>query len=127
MPTILGPEPTVFALVMLLLAMFGSFVPGITFNMAAAKIPTSLLGQLITLETFFGILFGQLVQKAWPSTLLSLGLGSFLFGVIVSLYIFSTPLSSEQLESRQTGVKRSLVEYRTNQATSQVPSRESRG
>lgn len=94
MPSLLGPEPFVFILVMLLLAVFGSFIPGVTFNMAAARIPTSLLGQLITLETFFGIVFGQIIQKAWPSPLLSLGLSFFLFGVIVSLYIFSRPVSS---------------------------------
>lgn len=94
MPTLLGSQPVLFTFVMFLMAMFGSFVPGITFNLAAARIPTSLLGQLITLETFFGIVFGQIVQRAWPSTLLSVGLGFFLFGVIVSLYIFSRPVLS---------------------------------
>lgn len=89
MPTLLGSQPVLFTIVMFLMAMFGSFVPGITFNMAAARIPTSLLGQLITLETFFGIVFGQIVQRAWPSALLSVGLGFFLVGVIASLYIFS--------------------------------------
>ncbi len=96
MPTLLGPQPAVFSLVMILLGLFGSFVPGITFNMASARIPTSLLGQLITLETFFGIVFGQLVQKTWPSALLSTGLGFFLVGVVVSLYLFSKQAPTKQ-------------------------------
>lgn len=102
MPNLLGPQPELFTIVMFLLAMFGSFLPGITFNMAAARIPTSLLGQLITLETFFGIVFGQLVQRAWPSGLLSTGLGFFLVGVIASLYIFSKPQGSVRLDSKKS-------------------------
>ena len=87
--SLLGAMPERFVLVMVCVGLFGSFLPGITYNMAASRIPTSLLGQLLVLETLFGVTTGQIVAWEVPGPLTLAGLACFLLGVVVSVRTFS--------------------------------------
>jgi len=89
MPGLLGAAPLRFVFVMLVVSVLCSFVPGILYNMAAARIPTSLLGQLLVMETVFGIIAGQVVMLEVPSLPLTAGIVMFLFGVTYALNVFA--------------------------------------
>ena len=58
------------------------------FNAGSARLPTSLVGQLLVFETIFAIVYGQIEKAQWPSAALTLGLILLLGSIIYTLRLY---------------------------------------
>ncbi len=74
-------SPALFAAVTLVLGVGGSWLATICFNRASSLLPMSLVGQLIVLETLFGIAYACLYRNTLPPAPQALGMALVLAGL----------------------------------------------
>lgn len=63
-----------------------SWVGSYLWNRASGKLPISIAGAFIILETLFGLVFVYLVEQTFPSTLELLGIASMLGGILSAYF-----------------------------------------
>jgi drug/metabolite transporter (DMT)-like permease len=78
-----------FLLGCFILGTFCSWLGTFLWNKATLYLPVSLAGQLTIFETIFGVIFFYTLEKAIPPLVECLGMGLFLFAVILGIKRFS--------------------------------------
>jgi drug/metabolite transporter (DMT)-like permease len=84
----LGPRPSVFVGLMLLLGLCASWLGTMLWNQASQRLPTSLAGQLIVFETLSALLYAFVWRGALPSAPVIGGALLLCAGVMLGLRAF---------------------------------------
>lgn len=84
-PLPFGPRPLVFVTLMLVIAVFCSWVGALCWNIASQKLPTVILGPLIVFETLAGLLYTFLLRQSLPPLLTLSGILLLVSGVICAV------------------------------------------
>jgi drug/metabolite transporter (DMT)-like permease len=82
-------------------AIFITLGGALSWTIASQRLPVVLAAQMITLEPTFGVIFGLLLHRRWPSWLEVVGVAILLAGVALAIRIFYAP------RSRFPGITRS--------------------
>jgi drug/metabolite transporter (DMT)-like permease len=88
----LGPEPLRFVVLMLVIALFASWLGTLCWNEASQRLPPALAGQLIVFETLAALAYAFVLRGHWPGWLTGLGVLLLVAGVVVALRV--RPVSS---------------------------------
>lgn len=86
--SLLGPTPWRFIAVMLVGGIVSSWGAMTLWNYMCKRVPTSLAGQMMVLETLFAMLFGHVLQKRFPTWDLIAGTVLLVIGVSTILHLF---------------------------------------
>lgn len=89
MDSLLGPEPLLFAALMIGAGVFCSWVATAFWNLCSANLPTALVGQLLVFETIFAVIYGHLHRLQWPTWTMLIGTIMLIAGICVALKIFN--------------------------------------
>lgn len=82
-----------------LIALMSSVVGAWAWNAASSRLPMSISGQLIALESLFATMLGLAFNGRYPTVLEAIGLATVLVGVILAVRImFSSPSLNSQPE-----------------------------
>ncbi len=81
----LGPDPTRFIALMLVLGLLASWLGTLCWNEASQRLPTTLTGQLIVFETLAALAYAFALRGTWPDATSALGIGLLVLGVIGAL------------------------------------------
>jgi drug/metabolite transporter (DMT)-like permease len=74
-------------------AIFITLGGALSWTIASQRLPVVLAAQMITLEPTFGVLFGLLLQRRWPTWMEVVGIAILLVGVALAIRIFHAPKS----------------------------------
>ncbi len=88
MPSIVGPDPVKFGLLMLFAGTVCSWGASSLWNAMSQRVPTSLVGQMLVFETVFSVFFGHLWDMRLPTPQLLVGLAMMIGSVVWSLRLF---------------------------------------
>ncbi|VXC98104.1 conserved hypothetical protein; putative inner membrane protein [Pseudomonas sp. 8Z] len=80
-----GPEPGYFILVMVVMAVFSSWLATVCWNEASRRLPTALVGQLIVLETLAAMAYLFIWRDEFPDITTILGMVLLIVGVLIAL------------------------------------------
>jgi drug/metabolite transporter (DMT)-like permease len=83
----LGPEPLRFVALMLVIALFASWLGTLCWNEASQRLPPALAGQLIVFETLAALAYAFVLRGQWPGWLTGLGITLLIAGVVVALRV----------------------------------------
>ena len=89
MPTLLGPDPLLYLILMILAGVFCSWLATALWNVCSANLPTALVGQLLVFETIFAVLYGHIQRLQWPSWSMICGTALLIIGICVALKTFN--------------------------------------
>ncbi|HIU83968.1 MAG TPA: DMT family transporter [Candidatus Aphodousia gallistercoris] len=89
MPSLLGPTPVRYFVIMLFAGVCCSWLATALWNMCSAKLPTALVGQLLVFETIFSVVYGHIFRMQWPTITLSIGFCLLIAGISVAVRIFN--------------------------------------
>ncbi len=84
----LGPRPTAFVGLMLLIGVTASWLANVLWNMASKRLPTSLVGQLIVFETLFALLYAYCLRAELPGAMVMSGIVLLVGGVWLGVRTF---------------------------------------
>lgn len=84
-PLPLGPHPSVFIPVMLVLGIFCSLLGNLCWNEASQRLPTVLIGPLIVFETLAGLLYTFLLRQKLPTSITVYGIILLVVGVLIAI------------------------------------------
>ena len=90
MPSLVGPDPIKFTLVMLFAGIVCSWGASALWNAMSQMVPTSLVGQMLVFETIFSVLFGHLWDLRLPSVQMLSGMALMVGGIVYSLRLFES-------------------------------------
>jgi drug/metabolite transporter (DMT)-like permease len=82
-------------------AIFITLGGALSWTIASQRLPVVLAAQMITLEPTFGVVFGLLLHRRWPTLTEIVGVITLLVGVALAIRIFHAP------RSRFPGITRS--------------------
>lgn len=80
-----GPRPLVFITLMLVIAVFCSWVGTLCWNIACQRLPTVIVGPLIVFETLAGLLYTFLLRQSMPPLLTLSGIVLLVGGVVYAV------------------------------------------
>ena len=89
MPSLLGPNPLLYVLLMIWAGLFCSWIATVLWNVCSASLPTALVGQLLVFETIFAVVYGHIQRLQWPSLSMFCGTTLLIFGICVALKTFN--------------------------------------
>jgi drug/metabolite transporter (DMT)-like permease len=81
----LGPAPERFVLLMLVIAVFASWLGTLCWNEASQRLPTALAGQLIVFETLAALAYAFVLRETLPSPSTLAGVVLLVSGVFLAL------------------------------------------
>jgi drug/metabolite transporter (DMT)-like permease len=85
----LGPRPTQFVGLMLVIGLCASWLGTLLWNSASQRLPTTLTGQLIVFETLAALLYAFIVRGTVPDTTVLIGAGLLFSGVLLGMRVFA--------------------------------------
>ncbi|MFL9876883.1 DMT family transporter [Herbaspirillum rhizosphaerae] len=85
----LGPRPTVYILMMLLIGLSASWIGTLLWNKASQLLPTALVAQLIVFETLAALLYAFLLRGMAPDMKILAGVAFLCVGVVFGVRTFS--------------------------------------
>jgi drug/metabolite transporter (DMT)-like permease len=74
-------------------AIFITLGGALSWTIASQRLPVVLAAQMITLEPTFGVIFGLLLHRRWPTWMEVVGVVILLAGVALAIRIFHAPKS----------------------------------
>ncbi|WP_395480068.1 DMT family transporter [Candidatus Curculioniphilus buchneri] len=80
-----GPRPLFFILLMITIGLLCSWLGAFCWNEASQRLPTILVGPLVTFETLSGLAYTFLLREMWPSILTFSGVICLVLGVAISI------------------------------------------
>ena len=80
-----GPRPLVFISLMVAIAVLGSWVGALCWNVASQRLPTVILGPLIVFETLAGLLYTFLLRQQMPPLMTLSGIALLVIGVVIAV------------------------------------------
>jgi drug/metabolite transporter (DMT)-like permease len=83
----LGPQPLKFLALMLVIALFASWLGTLCWNEASQRLPPALAGQLIVFETLAALAYAFVLRGHWPGWLTGVGVLLLVAGVVVALRV----------------------------------------
>tara|TARA_Y100001951_G_scaffold15318_1_gene10501 strand:- start:25246 stop:25578 length:333 start_codon:yes stop_codon:yes gene_type:complete len=81
----LGPEPGYFILVIVVMALFSSWLATVCWNEASRRLPPALVGQLIVLETLAAMAYLFIWRGDVPGITTLSGMVVLIVGVLIAL------------------------------------------
>lgn len=84
----LGPRPTAFAGLMLLVGLAASWLGTLLWNRASHLLPPALAGQLIVFETLAALLYAFIWYGRWPAPSEAAGIVLLVSGVVLGVRVF---------------------------------------
>ena len=85
---ILGPDPALFIVMMLIAGVCCSWLGAVLWNAMSQRLPPALGGQMIVFETIFSVLYALMWRQQWPTWSMVVGMTMLMCGVLVALRIF---------------------------------------
>ena len=85
----LGPRPTIYCALMLLIGLCASWIGTLLWNKASQLLPTALVAQLIVFETLAALLYAFLLRGAAPELKVIGGIVFLCIGVVFGVRTFS--------------------------------------
>ncbi|URJ32053.1 DMT family transporter [Blochmannia endosymbiont of Camponotus modoc] len=82
-----GPRPIFFIFLMVLIGFCCSWLGTFFWNEASQRLPTTLIGPLIVVETVAGLIYSCIHQQLWPSPLILIGMFLLISGVTCIMQI----------------------------------------
>ncbi|WP_159714257.1 DMT family transporter [Blochmannia endosymbiont of Camponotus nipponensis] len=76
-----GPRPMFFIFLMILIGFCCSWLGTFFWNEASQRLPTTLIGPLIAVETVAGLMYSFIHRQLWPSPLILIGMFLLISGV----------------------------------------------
>lgn len=98
----LGPRPTAFAGLMLMLGLCASWLGTMLWNKASQRLPTSLAGQLIVFETLSALLYAFAWRRELPTVPVIAGITLLCIGVSVGMHAFRQAYDAQDATARRT-------------------------
>lgn len=94
-PMPLGPRPAFFITLMVLVALFASWIGTLCWNESSQRLPTALAGQLIVFETLAAVVYAFMLRGRMPESLTLLGVGLLIVGVLWAVRVKPEPVMAE--------------------------------
>jgi len=80
-----GPRPLVFVSLMLVIAIFCSWVGSLCWNIACQRLPTVIAGPLMVFEILTGLAYAFILRQSWPPLFSVVGILCLVLGVLLAI------------------------------------------
>jgi drug/metabolite transporter (DMT)-like permease len=89
-----GPRPVLFVGLMISIGFFCSWLGTLCWNEASQRLPTVMMGAMITFEIIAGLVYAFILRESWPSVLIWSGVAFLIAGVLYTARL--KPRSGQQ-------------------------------